>query len=491
MAAESVLYGHVESIILGAQEKENNKQWKDAFDGYMNAVKLLLLLIDKEAKEEKKEILRERASTVMDKAESIKKQYLPEMQDKEKAAKSPDQNYVVHFRIEKVRCVKLDSAINSTEVLVEDTLQLLCIDGKYFINIGNVFAYELNETIPCLAMSPGYYVLKGPDDYFFGVVFPDGIPEIYCQKFQEKLAQICIFKTSVTRPSSVEEPSEDTNKQIVVASNSTSGDSNQVTVFHEQNINSMAKKVEIGGSMLSHGISVGAGYISKGIETGAEKLKDYINPAEVAPEIPETIKTTLKIAKQVTPHIVTVTGVLASGIHAVARGVGNLAVDAMKEKVGYNPNKVDDPRVTAAKNLGKAGAVAFLSIWNSLEDAGMTLATTTGKAAVNVIHHKYGDEAGKVASDGLVVATDVMQTSKILNSIGVKGFAKGVVKHSTKTLIGIEGGTVPATKMSIELNEGEFEILNLPSPPNSNVGLLEDGQNVVIVSDIDDTDSKK
>jgi len=151
-------------------------------------------------------------------------------------------------------------------------------------------------------------------------------------------------------------------------------------------------------------------------------------------------------------------------------------------------NKIDDPRLTAAKNLGKAGAVAFINIWNSLENAGMTLATSTGKAAVNVIHHKYGDEAGKVASDGLVVATDVMQTSKILNSIGVKGFAKGVVKHSTKTFIGIEGNTAP--KVSIELNEEEFEVLKLPSPPNSNVPLLEEGQKVVIVSDIDDSDTK-
>jgi len=489
MAAD-VLNGHVESILLTAQEKENTKQWKEAFDTYMNAVKLLLLIIEKEPIEEKKEVLRTRTSTVMDKAESIKKQFLPEMEEKEIAVTTSKitENYTVHFRIEKVRVVKLDSSVNTTDVLVEDTLQLLCIDGKYFINVGNVFAYELNETLPCLAMSPGYYILKGPDDYFFGIAFPDGIPEIYCQKFEEKLAQICIFKTSVTTPSSVEEPSEDTNTQIVVASNSTAGVSTQVTVFHEQKINSLAKKVEIGGSMISYGISVGAGYISKGIETGAEKLKDYINPAEVAPEIPETIKTTLKVAKQVTPHIVTVTGVLASGIHAVARGVGNLAVGAVKEKVGYNPNKVDDPRVTAAKNLGKAGAVAFINIWNSLEDAGITLATSTGKAAVNVIHHKYGDEAGKVASDGLVVATDVMQTSKILNTIGVKGFAKGVVKHSTKTLMGIEGKSGPS--VTVELNEEEFELLNLPSPPNSNVALLEDGQKVVIVSDIDDTDTK-
>jgi len=418
----------------------------------------------------------------MDKAASIKKQFLPELQDKEKTTKIPE-NYTVHFRIEKVRVVKLDSSRNTTDTIVEDTLQLLCIDGKYFINVGNVFAYELNETIPCLAMEPGYYMLKGSDDYFFGIMFPDGIPEIYCQKFEAKLAQICTFKTSVITPSSIEEPYEDTNTQIVVASNSNEGN-NQITVFQEQNINSLAKKVEIGGSMLSYGISVGAGYISKGIETGAEKLKDYINPAEVAPEIPETIKTTLKIAKQVTPHIVTVTGVLASGIHAVARGVGNLAVGAVKDKVGYNPNSVDDPRVTAAKNLGKAGAVAFINIWNSLEDAGMTLATTTGKAAVNVINHKYGDEAGKVASDGFLVATDVMQSSKILSSIGVKGFAKGVVKHSTKTLIGIEG-----PKVTVELNEDEF--VSLPAPPNSDVALLEDGQKVVIVADIDDNDTKK
>jgi hypothetical protein len=489
----NVLYGHVESIIRNAQEKETNKQWKEAFDIYMNAVKLLLLLIDKETDAERKEKFGLQASEVMDKAEAIKEQYLQqEIEKKEIAFMGNSEKYTVHFRLEKVCCVKLDSSDSATELLVEGTLQLFCIDGRYFLNIGNKFAYELNDTIPCLSMTPGKYILKGPDDYFFGIIFPDGIPGIYCEKFEEKLAQICVLKASVTRPSKIEEPDEEAETQIVVAStvetvsNEEVSVQREVTIFHEEKINSMAQKVDFGGQLLSHGILVGADFISKHIETGAEKLKDYINPVETAPEIPETIKTTLKIAKQVTPHIVELTGALASTVHAVAKGVGNYAVESVKEKLrSSDSNKIslDDPRITAAKNLGKAGAVAFVSIWSSLEEAGMNLTSSTGKAVVNIIHHKYGDEAGQVASDGIAVAQDVLQTGQTLKSMGIRRIAKGVVKDSTKTLIGVEKKNKPE-KVTVAITEDDFETFALPATPD--VALLEDGNNAAFDIDSDD-----
>jgi hypothetical protein len=337
-----------------------------------------------------------------------------------------------------------------------------CIEGQYYINIGNKFAYELNQTIPCLAMSSGYYILPGIDNTFFGIIFPETIPQIYCERFEEKISQICIFKGSTTKPSKIEDP-EDEQNQLVVHPGVTITQESHITIINEDRINSVAQTVDISGQWVSHGILVGADFLSKHITSSAEKIKDLIDPSENPPQIPETIKNTLSIAKQITPHIAELSGMLVSTVHTVVKGVGSLAADQIKTKIrSSNKVELEDPRIVAAKNLGRVGARTFVTIWNSLEEAGMTLMNSTGKAVVGIVHHKYGEEAGKVTQDGFSVATDVVKTTNTLKSMGMKGLVKVAAKESTKTLIIGANPPASAPRIESELSVNDFSELVLP-----------------------------
>jgi len=190
-----------------------------------------------------------------------------------------------------------------------------------------------------------------------------------------------------------------------------------------------------------------------------------IEPSENPPQIPDTIKSTISIAKQITPHIAELSGLLVSSVHTVVRGVGTIAADQLKARMGNNA-EIKDPRILAAKNLGKASANAFVNVWNSLEEAGMTLMSSTGKAVVNIVNHKFGDEAGQVAKDGFAVAQDVVVTSQTLRSMGMRGLAKTAAKHTTKTIIGLdEPPSITTPQITAELTTNEFQDLILPPTP--------------------------
>jgi len=283
---------------------------------------------------------------------------------------------------------------------------------------------------------------------------------------KKKLGQLCILKSS-SQPT-VEEP-DDNHSQIVVhssVSNTTTTivttTNNSLNPINQQNINSISTTVSTGGQFISHGILVGADKLSKHIESGAEKLKGFIDPNETPAQVPDNIKHTLSVAKRVTPLLVDISGMLVKSVHTVVKGVGSIAAEQIKQKMKESNSQVDfeDPKVIAAKNLGRTTANAIITIWNSLEDAGMVLISSTGKATVNVVNHKYGQEAAKVTADGFSVAQDVVQTGATLKTMGVKGIVKGVAKETTKNLIGLEEEQNKALPPATPQN------LLLPATPN-------------------------
>jgi len=313
-----------------------------------------------------------------------------------------------------------------------------------------------------LAMSSGYYILPGIDT-FFGIIFPETIPRIYCERFEEKIAQICIFKNSVTKPSKIEDPDDIPQNELAIHSDMTETKNFQITIFNgitENKINSVAQTVDLSGQWVSHGILVGADFLSKRINNSAEKIKDLIEPSENPPQVPETIKNTIKIAKQITPHFVELSEMLASTVHSVVKGVGHLAADQIKSKISSNKKiDLDDPRLVAAKNLGEVSARTVVTVWNSLQEAGMTLMNSTGKAVVNIVHHKYGEDASKVTKDGFSVAEDIVKTTRNIQTMGVKGIIKVAAKESTKTL---RTNTSSTPLICEEVSEYHFEELVLP-----------------------------
>eukprot|EP01123_Difflugia_compressa_P006483 TRINITY_DN18720_c0_g1_i1.p1 TRINITY_DN18720_c0_g1~~TRINITY_DN18720_c0_g1_i1.p1 ORF type:complete len:224 (+),score=57.31 TRINITY_DN18720_c0_g1_i1:2-673(+) len=207
---------------------------------------------------------------------------------------------------------------------------------------------------------------------------------------------------------------------------------------------------------------------------GGEKLIEHLEPSKEPLQIPESIKSTLEVAKTLTPHFVRLSETLVAGVSIVAKHLANSTSDMIMQKMNSsNPTVTKDPRFSAAAQLGKTTVVAVATVWNSLEDAGLAFLNSVGTAATDVINHKYGSEAGKVAKDGFTVAQDVVKTGTALNSIGAKAIAKKVAKESGKKLVMNYGGASMEYTCSTEVTVGieemdgdEITQSQLP-PPNS------------------------
>jgi len=254
----------------------------------------------------------------------------------------------------------------------------------------------------------------------------------------------------------VEEPDDKSNTQLIIHLGAVPATTTIVPLqpssttslnpINHENMNSLSQTVGTGSQYLSQGILTGADLLSKKIESASEKIKGMIDPNETPVQVPANIKNTLYMAKKVTPLLVDLSGMLVKSVQTVVKGVGGFAADRIKTNLIASGNKIDteDPTVLAAKNLGRNTAKAIITIWNSLEDAGMVLLASTGKATVNVVQHKFGEEVATVTADGFSVAKDVVESSNKLKGLGVKGIVKGVAKESARNVMGF-GDHAPPT----------------------------------------------
>ena len=72
------------------------------------------------------------------------------------------------------------------------------------------------------------------------------------------------------------------------------------------------------------------------------------------------------------------------------------------------------------------------NVWESLEHAGKILLETTSNTTIDIVNHKYGEDAALATADGLTVAIDAIETAYTLNQLGVKKLAKRAAIHTGK-----------------------------------------------------------
>ena len=83
-----------------------------------------------------------------------------------------------------------------------------------------------------------------------------------------------------------------------------------------------------------------------------------------------------------------------------------------------------------------SGAVrGFGVVYTGLERAASLLATSLSHNTVQLVEHRYGADAGKVAENSLHSAGNLAMTGHNVQSLGAKGLAKRVAKDTGKQLI--------------------------------------------------------
>ncbi|XP_069173446.1 spartin isoform X2 [Procambarus clarkii] len=236
---------------------------------------------------------------------------------------------------------------------------------------------------------------------------------------------------------------------------------------------STAERIASGAETLSKGVVWGAEKLGELISYGSESLKGYVQPVEQKTEIDPKWQTTAKVARDISGKAVKISGYLLNQVGKATMALGKrLAPHIQKQgtrAISHLTGKNEKEATSDVEGVLEvaAGAVRGAStIYMSLESAAAMLATSLTDNTVNVISHKYGEDAGHLADNTLYAVGQTAFAGHNIASLGVKGIAKRTAKATGKALIYEHEAKKQESEVSGQVEEASeaFETEEDPGP---------------------------
>lgn len=152
-----------------------------------------------------------------------------------------------------------------------------------------------------------------------------------------------------------------------------------------------------------------------------------------------TTKARLQQAKFASGAAVKVSKALVVGASAmISQLANNLSETLASTEQGRSIQKASGPRAQALKELAKSSISAAATLYEAVSDASVSLLHDITDATGKIIEHKYGQEAGASARDGLQVIKDAGIATVEMRKIAVTALAGRTVATATVDLLSDE-----------------------------------------------------
>lgn len=192
-----------------------------------------------------------------------------------------------------------------------------------------------------------------------------------------------------------------------------------------------------GSEMLSKGLNRGAVLTSEALRMGAVRLKQYLQPSAGPVPVDPRIKQGMELLRNVTGSVRGVSEV-------VVNKVGDLAV-ALGQRVAKNVACEGCVATTSGAGAGgtmndvfviaSGGVRGVSTLYMGLENAAKTLASSLANETVQIVGHKYGQDAAQVVDHAIYSVGNVALTTNSVRSLGVRGIAKRTAKETGKAIL--------------------------------------------------------
>ncbi len=213
----------------------------------------------------------------------------------------------------------------------------------------------------------------------------------------------------------------------------------------DQRLGKIGKTLVWSAEKIGRGLEKGADKAVTLIEYVGEKQKEKIVAADENKKISPALKGTIKGAKYTTMATVKVSGFVAKRVGNLSKGLSKYLAKKMEPSVtsatggggGGETGTGGKPKSSSMYNLvdaARGGLLAYGTVYASLEESGKVLGRSVKDQSVQVVEKKYGDEAGKTATDAMTAAGDAAMTYMNIQSLGVKGLVKRTAKNTGKNL---------------------------------------------------------
>jgi len=180
------------------------------------------------------------------------------------------------------------------------------------------------------------------------------------------------------------------------------------------------------------------------------------------------------MAKMVTGSVVKVSKALVSGAVATVTIVGSQLAETLSEtEFGKKISEKGTEKTEAAKHVARSSLSAIVTVYDALEDAGLTLLSDMTDSTVNVLTYKYGADVGQTAADSLGIVKDLATCAVVSKRVGFKPLVQRTAAQTTISMLNdqkLEGNTQqidPATGIQTLMLINQIANINNPNIQNN------------------------
>jgi spartin len=320
--------------------------------------------------------------------------------------------------------------------------------AKGFIRVGN-WMYPLNpERTTAMKTNYNAFIFPNSGDEeesndkinckFVGVMFNDAVDGEIRNTFEDVLNNFAIIieQQQQARQSQISSTADRKIKEDVIIIDDDDEKTKEGTAEY------LSRNLVNGAKYINRGVTATTEFTNKYLNIGGEKLKSQIKPNETESKVDPTVKKCTEGVRYGTNLTVKVSGFLVDKLGLIATKTAKtvapyLKVGATKilTKTGIVKNSNDaNQYLENVCTVASGSVVGFSLVYESLENAAKALAKTIAENSVEVVKHKYGDEAGKVTENTLYSAGNIAISANNVRNLKItKTIAKAAVKETVNS----------------------------------------------------------
>ncbi|XP_061416376.1 spartin-like isoform X2 [Lethenteron reissneri] len=340
--------------------------------------------------------------------------------------------------------------------LVPGVSPVLCCAGGVYIFPMEANAPSPAASLPTLAAVP----LVPPGTVYAGLVLSADLADHYKDLLHDLLLQLSLFKDERWREPPCDLTQLSNTVPVRPPSSRPPGYPGDPAKGYKA-----SPVVPEWSEKIANGINTGAGWVSWGLESGASlagravawggaEVRSRLQAADaagregeaggppVATAVDPRVQEAMRVSRSVAGGALTVSRFMVDGVSWAAGRLGRgLAphVRACGERILPESLTRAQPgegsTLDGALVVAASGVQGFATVWQGMESAAHTIASSVSNATVQTVQHRYGAEAGETTESALQAALSAGVCVYNLSHLGVKGLVKRTAKETGRAVL--------------------------------------------------------
>ncbi|KAK9811128.1 hypothetical protein WJX73_005009 [Symbiochloris irregularis] len=296
--------------------------------------------------------------------------------------------------------------------------------------------FVLDLSLPTLKSSSNAFMFAMPDNTFYCVLLPYGLPEEDVALWEVLLEETTAFQHQgglgkAGKEELVDEVSEELMQPGAMDDDAAeeAADAPSPTI----------RRITSGSAKMQMKIAEAGDWASKKLMDASEKMKEKYPPNEQPMKVSPSTLRNLQRARTVANHGATGAAKVATVLTDLSANMADKIIRTLgrtkySEDLG-NPNASPQKKRSAIRDVAAASVLAALEVYEGMETAALSVTKASGDASHNFVSHRWGDEAGQatkhVAATTYSAASTVRSVAQI-RQLGAKRIAKRVARRTAK-----------------------------------------------------------